>query len=57
MDPHPAQIEQVSTTTWSISQWVDTPTTVALVFALAGAVFLGIYGIRRIRRTRADLKR
>ena len=28
----------------------DTPTTVALIFALAGAVFVGIYIIRRLRR-------
>ena len=52
----PTQTEQVSTTIGTFYQWVDTPTTVALVFGLAGAVFLGIYIIRRIRGQRADKK-
>jgi len=33
----------------AIYQWADTPTTIALVFGLAGAIFLGIYFIRRSR--------
>jgi len=49
MTPLPAPTEQVVSTTGAIYQWVDTPMSVALVFGLAGAVFLGIYFIRRIR--------
>jgi len=49
MDTQPAQTEQVVTTMGTFYQWVDTPTTVALIFGLAGAIFLGIYFIRRIR--------
>lgn len=48
MEAHPASSEQV-TTIGTIYQWADTPTTVALVFALAGAVLIGIYIIRRLR--------
>jgi len=57
MDPiQPTQTEQVSTTIGTFIQWADTPTTVALVFGLAGAFFLGIYMIRRIRRQSPDKK-
>jgi hypothetical protein len=49
MTPLPAPPEQVVSTTGTLYQWVDTPMSVALVFGLAGAVFLGIYFIRRIR--------
>ena len=49
METQPAPTEQVTTTMGAFYQWVDTPTTVALVFAMAGAVFLGIYMIRRVR--------
>jgi hypothetical protein len=45
----PTANEQVVTTIYAIYQWADTPTTIALVFGLAGAVFLGIYMLRRIR--------
>jgi hypothetical protein len=41
--------EQVTTTIGAIYQWANTPTTVVLIFALAGAFFLGIYMIRRLR--------
>jgi O-antigen/teichoic acid export membrane protein len=51
-----AQTEQVVTTVGTFYQWADTPTTVALVFGLAGAVFLGIYFIRRIRSKDATKK-
>jgi hypothetical protein len=54
MDTQPAQVEQVVTTTGSFYQWADTPTTVALVFGLAGGIFLAIYMIRRIRGKGAD---
>ena len=54
MDAQPPQTEQVTTTIGTFYQWADTPTTVAMVFALAGAVFVGIYIIRRIRGKRAD---
>ncbi len=40
---------QVVTTTGALYTWPDTPTTVALLFALAGAIFLAIYALRRIR--------
>ena len=49
MEAQPAQPENVTTTIGTIYQWVDTPTTVALIFALAGAIFVGIYVIRRLR--------
>ena len=50
MEAHPAS-EQVTTTIGTFYQWAvaDTPTTVALIFALAGAIFVGIYLIRRLR--------
>ncbi len=55
MEAHPATSEQVTTTVGTFSQWADTPTTVGLIFALAGAIFVGIYIIRRLRRgARAD---
>ena len=49
METQPAPTEQVTTTMGAFYQWADTPTTVALIFALAGAVFVGIYIIRRLR--------
>jgi flagellar biogenesis protein FliO len=49
MDSQPPTTESVTTTAGAFYQWADTPTTVALVFALAGAVFIGIYVIRRLR--------
>jgi len=52
----PTQTEQVTTTIGTFYQWADTPTTVAMVFALAGAVFVGIYMIRRIRGQGANKK-
>jgi hypothetical protein len=56
METQPAQTEQVVTVVGTFQKWVDTPTTVALVFGLAGAIFLGIYVIRRIRRTNSGKK-
>ena len=49
MESQPATTEQVTTTVGTFYHWVDAPTTVALVFALAGACFVGIYIIRRLR--------
>ena len=51
MEAHPATSEQVTTTVGTFSQWAltDTSTIVALIFAFAGAVFVGIYLIRRLR--------
>ena len=49
MEAQTAQPEQVTTTIGTFYQWVDTPTTVALIFALAGAFFVGIYIVRRVR--------
>jgi hypothetical protein len=49
MNSSSPEVEQVITTTGISYQWVDAPMTVALVFGLAGAVYLGIYCIRRIR--------
>ncbi len=46
MEAQTAQPEQVTTT---IGSFYDTPTTVALIFAVAGAFFVGLYVIRRIR--------
>ncbi len=40
---------QTYVTTTSISSHINTPMAVALVFALAGSVFVGIYLLRRIR--------
>ena len=40
---------QTFVTTTSISSHINTPMAVALVFAFAGSVFLGIYLLRRIR--------
>jgi hypothetical protein len=56
METQPAPPEQVTTTIGAFYQWVDTPTTVALVFAMAGAVFVGIYIIRRLRSKNPDNK-
>jgi flagellar biogenesis protein FliO len=47
-----APTEQVTTTTATFYHWLDTPMTVALIFALAGAIFVGIYLIRRLRSGR-----
>ena len=56
MEAQPAS-EQVTTTIGTFYQWVDTPTTIALIFALAGAIFVGIYVIRRVRGSKgADKK-
>ncbi len=49
MEAQPVQSEHVTTTIGAFYQWADTPTTVGLIFALAGAIFVGIYIIRRIR--------
>jgi flagellar biogenesis protein FliO len=43
----------ITTTVGAFSQWPDTPTTVALVFALAGTFYLGIYALRRLRQRSA----
>ena len=59
MEAHPATSEQVTTTVGTFSHWglTDTPTIVALIFAFAGAVFVGIYLIRRLRNAHgADKK-
>jgi flagellar biogenesis protein FliO len=56
MDTQPPPTETVTTTMGAFYHWVDTPTTVALVFALAGAVFVGIYAIRRLRGKGTDKK-
>jgi hypothetical protein len=56
MDTQPAQSEQVTTSILTIPHWVDTPTTVGLIFALAGAIFVGIYIIRRLRGSKAPDK-
>ncbi len=56
MDTQPPPTETVTTTMGAFYHWVDTPTTVALVFALAGAVFVGIYVIRRLRGKGANKK-
>ncbi len=49
--------EQVTTTVGTFYHWVDTPTTVALVFAMAGSCFIGIYIIRRLRGKDANKTR
>jgi flagellar biogenesis protein FliO len=51
MEAHPATSEQVTTTVGTFSQWAvaDAPMVIALIFALAGAIFVGIYLIRRLR--------
>jgi len=56
MEVHPATSEQVTTTVATFSQWADTPTTVGLIFALAGAIFVGIYIIRRLRGSKGPDK-
>ncbi|MCE0482786.1 MAG: hypothetical protein LV479_00945 [Methylacidiphilales bacterium] len=45
--PAPVEIS----TTGLIYSWVDTPMAVALIFALAGAFFVGIYFLRRSRKS------
>jgi flagellar biogenesis protein FliO len=54
--PPSTDVVQVTTTSGTFYSWVDTPTTVALVFALAGAIFIGIYCLRRIRNRTAERK-
>ncbi len=46
--PTPGTAEIV-TTTGTLYTWPDAPTSAALLFALAGAIFLAIYALRRIR--------
>jgi predicted permease len=36
-------------TTETLYQWINVPLAIALLFGLAGAFFLGIYILRRIR--------
>ena len=43
--------DQIITTTSTVYTWVDNPIIVALVFALAGAIFVSIYYLRRRRGT------
>ncbi len=57
MEAQPAASEQVTTTVGAFYQWADTPTTVGLIFALAGAIFVGIYVMRRLRSSKADEKK
>jgi hypothetical protein len=57
MDTQSGQPEQVTTTIATFYHWADTPTTVALIFALAGSVFVGIYLIRRRRGSKSPEKR
>ena len=57
MEPQPVQTEHVTTTIGTVYQWADNPTTVGLIFALAGAVFVGIYIIRRRRGSKAAEKK
>jgi hypothetical protein len=40
----------VTVTTGVVSSWLSTPMIVALLFAMAGAIFIGIYILRRIRK-------
>jgi hypothetical protein len=56
MDTQPAQSEQVTTSIGAFYQWADTPVTVALIFGLAGAIFIGIYAIRRVRAAKSPSK-
>jgi hypothetical protein len=58
MDTQPSASEQVTTTISTVYHWAvaDPPTTVGLIFALAGAVFLGIYAIRRLRGSKSPSK-
>jgi hypothetical protein len=39
-----------SQTTGLVYSWINTPLVVALLFALAGAFFIGIYILRRSRK-------
>jgi hypothetical protein len=59
MEAHPASSEEVTTTIGTFYQWAvaDAPTTIALIFALAGAIFIGIYLIRRLRAVHAADKK
>jgi hypothetical protein len=47
MNPPPSTVDVTTTTIYS---WVNTPMIVALLFAFAGAVFIGIYILRRNRK-------
>jgi len=40
----------VTETTGFIHTWVNTPLAVALIFGLAGAFFISIYFLRRIKK-------
>jgi flagellar biogenesis protein FliO len=57
MEAQPPQTEHVTTTVATFYQWADTPTTVGMIFALAGAVFVGIYIIRRLRGSKSADKK
>ncbi len=48
MNNQPDQAAQILTTE-TIYQWNNVPIAIALLFGLAGAFFLGIYILRRIR--------
>jgi hypothetical protein len=48
MNQQPDQTAQVLTTE-TFYQWINLPIAIALLFGLAGAFFLGIYILRRIR--------
>jgi hypothetical protein len=41
----------VDVTTTTFYSWINAPMVVALLFGFAGAVFIGIYILRRIRKT------
>ncbi len=44
-----AQTDEVVTTS-TVYAWVDNPIIVALIFALAGAIFISIYFLRRRKK-------
>ena len=49
MDKTPDQTTETLTTTGAFYTWIDTPMAIALLFALAGTIFVGIYLLRRLR--------
>ena len=51
MNNAPSQDSQVGV----VYSYINTPEAVALLFGLAGAVFIGIYIIRRIRQKKNTL--
>ena len=55
MENQPAHTVRVVTTGIAY-QWINTPLAIGLLFGLAGAFFLAIYFIHRIRRKKAILK-